>query len=635
MKFKDWSLAVLQGATDPHLPELLRRKDRPACQGFLEGVRETFDDPARGLVRRGERPPFSSWFLIDESGVLIACTPDRVLIGQDMSGREWYQGAVAHTGKRWLDSVHVSRVFFSVVTENLSKSALSVPVYKGNEPDSPMIGVLGVSFTTSPDLGLSRLHDERHKVLVAGRWDPQSYGGYSPEDDHLVLVHPAYRRGEEAVKVSAPSLRNFRPSPESGELRPPEPGQVPVVDEEFKDPLAEGPRWAGIAPVGNTPFLAILEQRPDPLIEREAPIVVGQMVDLTGVTSYVSEPYAKGAQAYVDWLNAQGGINRKKVRLVRIDYRYQHVEALEIYERLKTVHQVLAIQGWGTGDSQMLTARVTQDRIPFLSASSSAQLTDPRKTPYNFILTADYSSQLRAALRFLRESWKRPRKPRLAFIYPDHPYGKSPIPAGMDYARELGFDVVGEQIVNLEATEATAEIRYFKNREPDFTWIGGTTPSTALILKEARKQDLQTRFFVNLWGNDESLIQRAGLAAEGVLGLQPSVLFGDDVPGMRALREAMRGEPGVTHGVRGWVSMMVLCEALRRADASGELTGPGIKRALETLCEFDPQGLLPSVTYTPNDHRPSTAVRIYEFSGGRMCHRAVVEAERRMEWLGV
>jgi branched-chain amino acid transport system substrate-binding protein len=384
--------------------------------------------------------------------------------------------------------------------------------------------------------------------------------------------------------------------------------------------------------VGNTPFVAIVQQRPDPLIEREAEIVVGQLVDLTGSTSHIGEPYAEGVQAYADWLNAQEGINRKKVRLVRVDYANRIPEALEIYSRLKTVDRVVAIQGWGTGDTEALAQQLSQDLIPMFSASCSAHLADPRTTPYNFFVAADYSTQLRAGLKYLRDTWRETRKPKVAFVYPDHPYGRAPIPAGKAYAHELGFEIVGEENVDLNAISAARQIRNLKVKEPDFTWIGGSTPSTAVILKDARSLGLRTRFLINQWGNDENLMELE--EAQGVLGLQASVLLGDDVPGMKAIREATRGESRATHYVRGWVSMMVLCEGLRRAEMRGELTGPGIKKALETLSDFDPQGLMPPISYTADDHRPSMAVRIYEYSGGKMLHRSTVDVERRPEWLG-
>jgi branched-chain amino acid transport system substrate-binding protein len=629
MKLKDWSRAVLEAAGDPELPVLFRREKPKALQAFLDRVRRTFDDPAREYCAEGEASPFESWVLFSRRGIMIACTPHQTLVGTDFSRREWVTGALEHAGRRGLDSVHVSRVFLSVITKNLCKFALTVPVYANLRAAAPVIGVLGASFTTGSNLGLRGLSDERRKAIVGGRWDPASYGGYSPSD-YVVLVHPAYHRGDTAAKVNTPVLQSFSPKPWKGELRPPEPGQVGVVDEDYEDPLAArdaryaGVWWAGIAPVGNTPFVAIVQRRPDPLIERLTGIPVGLMVDLTGTTSSVSEPYAEGIQAYADWFNAQDGIQGKKIRLVRVDYANKIHEALETYNRFKTVDRVLAIQGWGTGDSGALMKDVFEDEIPFFSGSYSADLNGS----YNFFVGADYSTQLCAGLRFFRARWKPRRKPRLAFVYPDDSYGHSPIPAGKRQARDLGFEIVGEEHVALNAFDASRQIRHLKRVTPDLVWIGGTTPSTVVVLKEAWRQNLRPRFLVNIWGNDEDLLQLAGEAAEGVLGLQASALFGDDVPGMRLIRDATGHESKITPYVRGWVSMMVLCEGLRRAEANGELHGPGIKKALETLKDFDTQGLMAPVTFTEHDHRPSMSVRIYEHSRGRMRPRATLQLDR-------
>jgi branched-chain amino acid transport system substrate-binding protein len=639
MRLREWSGAVVDVANDRGLPDALKGKDATALRDLLERVRRSYDDPSRGLADMDGRSPFETWTLFDERGVVVACSPEGPIVGRDLSRRDWFRGAVEHAGKRGLDSVHVSRIFLSLVSSNQYKLVISAPVCGADGSEARVLGVVAASFTTDSSLGHPGLFNDLLKVVVVGRGDPDSSGGDEPAD-HLVLVHPAYRKGEEAAKIASPALRSFLCRPNRGELRMPEPGQGTVVDEAFEDPMAgkdprfQGLWWAGIAPVGNTHLLAIVQRRPDPLVKREAEIVVGQLIDFTGATGSVGEPYARGIEAYADFLNARGGINGKRLRLVQLDYANRPEQAARFYDRFRTVDRVLAIHGWGTGDTEILSERATQDQIPFFSGSCSALLSDPGRAPYNFISSTDYSTQLRAGLRHLREGWNESRKPRIAFVFPDHPYGKSPVQAGREYARELGFEIAGEVHVDLKARRPAAEIERLGRLDPDFTWIGGTTPSAAEILMEARRQGLRTRFLVNLWGNDEDLIQLAGSAVEGVLGLQGSVLFGDDVPGMKALREATRGESRTTHFLRGWVSMRILCEGLERAEEEGELNGPGIKRALESLREFDPDGLTPPLTITAADHRPSMSVLVYEYAGGGMRYRRTVTLERRPEWLG-
>jgi len=365
-----------------------------------------------------------------------------------------------------------------------------------------------------------------------------------------------------------------------------------------------------------------------------ADIKVGHLADLTGPTSDVGPPYAKGVQDYKNYVNAHGGINGKKIDMQMFDYAYDKNKAINQYKKYLE-EKVVAIQGWGTGDTEALTGFLKGDMIPYLSASYSAHLTDPVKAPYNFFIAADYSTQLRAGLKYIKDNWKEKRAPKIVFIYPNHPYGIAPIKGGKEYAKELGFEILGDEDVSLKAIEANSQMLSVKNKGADFAWIGGTTASTAVILKDAKKLGLKTKFFVNLWGNDEKLIELAGDAVAGVLGLQAAAVYGDDVPGMKLIKEITKNEHQNTHYVRGWVSMMVLCEALKIADKKGELNGPGVKAALETFKDFDTGGLTSKITFTPSDHRPNLSAKVYEYQGGKMVLKATIELPRKAEWLGL
>ena len=365
-----------------------------------------------------------------------------------------------------------------------------------------------------------------------------------------------------------------------------------------------------------------------------ADIKIGHLADLTGPTSSVGNPYAKGIQDYKEYVNAHGGINGKKIDMQMFDYAYDKNKAINQYKKY-VEEKVVAIQGWGTGDTEALTGFLAADKIPYPSASYSAHLTDPAKAPYNFFIAADYTTQLRAGLKYIKDNWKEKRAPKLAFIYPNHPYGIAPIKGGKEYAAELGFEIVGDEDVSLKAIEANSQMLSLKNKDADFAWIGGTTPSTAVILKDAKKLGLKTKFLVNVWGNDEDLVKMAGDAAEGALGLQAAAVYGDDVPGMKLIKEVTKGEYQNTHYVRGWVSMMVLCEALKIADKKGQLTGPGVKAALETFRDFDTGGLTSKITFTATDHRPNMSAKVYEYKGGKMVLKTTTELPRKAEWLGL
>ncbi len=359
------------------------------------------------------------------------------------------------------------------------------------------------------------------------------------------------------------------------------------------------------------------------------PLKIGGIFDITGPTSGVGKDYAQAAKDAEQYINENGGVNGRKIQLIANDYAYKIPEAVNLYKQYKDVDKVFVIQGWGTGDTNALKQQVNKDNIVYISASYDSALNDPSKTPYNFYVGTSYSDGIRLAMKFVKDSFQEMfpdagnRAPRVVFIYPDHPYGKAPIPAGKAMAKELGIEVGPDEIVGLRAIDATSQLLHMKEFDPDWAWVGGTTPSTSVVVKDAAKLNIRTKIISNVWGFDENLIKLAGEAGnERIYGMAPFAFWGEDVPGMKAAMEAAKkSAPDAKYTVRyiqGWTAMMVMWEGLKRADKAGQLNGPGLKAALETLENFDTGGLTAPISFTPNDHRPNTALRIFRMSNNKL-----------------
>lgn len=368
-------------------------------------------------------------------------------------------------------------------------------------------------------------------------------------------------------------------------------------------------------------------------------IKVGGIFDLTGITSDVGKPYAQGVQDAVAAANAAGGVNGKTIKLISVDYGYKIPEAVAAYKRLVGDEGVLMIQGWGTGDTLAMKEFVNGEKIPYFSASFSGDLTDPSKTPYNFFVAPSYSDQLRAWLTWVKADWKdKSRNPKVAFFFGDNAYGKSPMEAGRQFCKEIGVDHVSDQIIPGNFQDATSQLLNMKQAGADYAYINVTTTGVSLILRDAKKLGLTTKFGSNPYGFSETLVAVAKDVAEGVTGVVPHVPFGENVPGMKALVDFHKANhPNDTHDamyVRGWASALVWIEALKRADKAGQLNGPGVKAAAETLKDFDLGGLTSPVTFTATDHRPSTKTPIYMIKGGKLVKVAEYDMPRKPEWLG-
>ncbi|MEW6232582.1 MAG: ABC transporter substrate-binding protein [Chloroflexota bacterium] len=387
-----------------------------------------------------------------------------------------------------------------------------------------------------------------------------------------------------------------------------------------------------------------------------AEVPVGSLNDMTGPTSDVGKDYALGIQEAIRWVNEQGGVNGKPIRLFQYDYGYRVPEAITTYKRFRDFDKVVAVLGWGTGDTEALAPTINADKMPYVSASYSAGLSDPKKTPYNLYAASDYSSNARAALTaWYEEIWLKSDKfkaereagvkPRFVAFYGwATPYASAPIKAIKDQAKLLGMEVGPDQDVTLTALDTKSQVLAAKEFKPHVVWHGNTTMSVATAVKDAAALGLGADHLVNNWGYDENLPKLAGAAAEGVIGIAVSAFYGEDVPGMDKLKaSAQKYNPAakdrLIRTVQAWANVLALWEAMKRADKAGELNGPGIMKAFESLKGYDVGLGVPPLTYTAADHRPASRVRIYQIKGGKFALLKEVDlkakwADKWPEWLG-
>jgi branched-chain amino acid transport system substrate-binding protein len=69
----------------------------------------------------------------------------------------------------------------------------------------------------------------------------------------------------------------------------------------------------------------------------------------------------------------------------------------------------------------------------------------------------------------------------------------------------------------------------------------------------------------------------------------------------------------------------------------GEITGEKVKAALETWRdkEFPEKGILPPITFTPEDHRPHTKALVLTIENGKYkLERDWIDVGRPKKWLG-
>ncbi|MBN1483692.1 MAG: ABC transporter substrate-binding protein [Chloroflexia bacterium] len=355
--------------------------------------------------------------------------------------------------------------------------------------------------------------------------------------------------------------------------------------------------------------------------DESATIKVGGILDLTGPTSGIGQQYLGGVRDYFDYINTQGGINGRQVELIYDDYVYELPRATNLYQRLVKEEKVIALLGWDVADTAALQKDSARDHVPFFTTSFSEQLVLPENSSYIFFVGATHSDQIKIVLHYIHETWRdSTRRPRVAFIYNDTPFGQSPLADGHEYAASRDIEIVAEIMVPLAARDASTQMGELVQSEADYAIVQETPRAMATILRDASRMRVETQFIALDWATNEKTIALAGDAAENLLGTAPFVFVHEVMPGTEAILSYAEqiGRPLDKLSIRyvaGWTTAMVLLEGVRRA--GDDLSGPGLRQAMESIKNFDSGGLLLPISFGPESHRTNPALRIFQVQSGQ------------------
>lgn len=354
-----------------------------------------------------------------------------------------------------------------------------------------------------------------------------------------------------------------------------------------------------------------------------APIKVGAIHDLTGATSDVGTPYADGVRDYVAWRNASGGIEGHPIELISADYGYKVDVAEQLYTQY-VQEGVVAFQGWGTGDTEALRTKIAADKIPFMSASYSANLLNMTDAPYNFLAGTSYSDQAIIAVQWAIDDWKAKGNsgtPKITLAHHNSPFGQSPVPDAQAFAASKGVEFMALPMPG-GVTDYVAELAQISQFGANYIIIQNVSSPASVLAKDAKNQGLEAQIVCLNWCADELFVRLAGDAAEGIVGTLPFTPPSVPVPGHDEPAKWLKDhgsslEERGLHYVQGWWTMALMSEGIARVIKDGkEVNGENVRAALESIQGFETGGVSAPISFSATSHRGNNALRLFEVEGG-------------------
>lgn len=345
-------------------------------------------------------------------------------------------------------------------------------------------------------------------------------------------------------------------------------------------------------------------------------IKIGLNYELSGDVATYGQASVQGIELAAEELNNAGGVNGKRIELVKYDNKSDAAEATALATKLMTQDRVIAVIGPATSGGMKATTPVGERaKVPVVSGSATAD--DVTKDAngvkeYAFRTCFNDSFQGTAAANYAVSKFGATK----AVILRD---------SSSDYSKGLadnfratftaaGGEVVSEDAYAKGADNFNAVLTKFKGQQFDVIYLPGYYTEAGKAIKQARDLGITAPILGGDGFDSPILAEQAGAALTDVYYTNHYSSADTDpkvVAFIESFTEKYGSEPNAFHAL-GYDTLKFVADAVGRASAP---TGEAVKDALAATTAFD------GVTGTFSvdaDHNPVKAVVFIGYKDGKV-----------------
>jgi branched-chain amino acid transport system substrate-binding protein len=353
-------------------------------------------------------------------------------------------------------------------------------------------------------------------------------------------------------------------------------------------------------------------------------IKVGNIMPYSGPASAYGV-IGKTEEAYFRKINAEGGINGRKITFVTYDDGYSPPKAVEQARKLVESDEVLVVfNPLGTPSNSAIQKYLNAKKVPQLFVATGAtKWNEPKDFPWTMGWQPSYQSEARIYAKFLMKE-----KPdaKIAIMYQNDDFGKDYLKGLKDGLGAKASMIIAEE--SYETSEPTIDNHIVKLKATGAdVFINITTPKfAAQAIKKIKEVDWKTMHIVsNVSASVGSVIKPAGFEnAQGILSAayakDGADAQWDNDPGMKKFYaflekyypEANKLDGSVVYGYGAAQTMVKVLEM-----CGDDLTRANVMKQAASLKDFAPDTLLPGVKINTSaqDFAPIEQLQMQRFKG--------------------
>jgi branched-chain amino acid transport system substrate-binding protein len=345
-------------------------------------------------------------------------------------------------------------------------------------------------------------------------------------------------------------------------------------------------------------------------------IKLGVNYELSGNVATYGRSSVEGIELAVKEINEAGGIDGKKIELVKYDNKSDVAEATTLTTKLITQDKVLAVMGPATSGAFKGTIPVAmQNKVPVVSGSATADdvtVDESGVKEYAFRICFNDSYQGTGMANYALNNLNKSKA--VVIMDSSSDYGK-----GLAENFTKTFEAGGGTIVAQEAymagdTDFNSIITKIKGEDFDVIFIPGYYEEAGLIIKQAREQGIDVPILGADGFDSPELVNLAGADALNDVYFSNHYSSLDQDPVVQDFIKSFESEYGKqpdAFNALGYDLARFVVEGVKRAE---KLDGESVKNALEAIEDFN--GVTGNFSVDEN-HNPVKALIVIELKDGK------------------
>jgi branched-chain amino acid transport system substrate-binding protein len=353
-------------------------------------------------------------------------------------------------------------------------------------------------------------------------------------------------------------------------------------------------------------------------------ILVGEYGSMTGAQATFGQSTHNGIMMAADEINAAGGINGRKIKVLSEDDQSKQEEAANAVTKLISQNNVLAILGEVASSASIAAAPICQsNKVPMITPSSTNDEVT-RKGDYIFRIcfTDSYQGEYQAVFadQWATANNKSKSVAMLTDVKSDYSRGLGAVFTAKFTA--LGGKMVGTQSYANGDSDFRSQLTAIKATNPSLLYVPGYYTDIGQIAIQARDLGITCPLLGGDGWESPKLIEIGGKALEGSFYTN-HYFYADPAPVVANFVQKYKERYGQTPdalAALGYDDMKTLADAMKRAT---KLDGPSLRDAIAQTKGLT--GVTGTITIGPERNAMGKKLVIEEIKNGQLTLAATID----------